>query len=173
MKNLSILTGIEKPSDSLVIDNWKLSPPVHTSIDIKTTEVHNIIRSQVVDIAKNSSTGKITNIITMKVSEELYIRYLNLLNCLVNIFDVLDAGIKLGTADKWVGVEYCTRVYSKYPVIFGNTEVYKHNPTDFVLKDKMPNIPVYTFDQIVGSSNYHYSQMQYMKDKWAATAVMK
>lgn len=174
MKNLSILTGIEKPSDSLVIDNWKLSPPAHTSIDIKTTKVHNIIKGQVVDILENSLKGKTTYIITMKISEELYIRYLNLLDSLVAIFNVLDAGVELGIADKWVGVEYCTRVYSKYPVVFGNTKIYKHDPTDFLLKDKMPNVSVYTYDQIVGSTNnYYYSQMQYMKDKWTATADIK
>ena len=173
MKNLSILTGIEKPSDSLVIDNWQLSPPAHTSIDIKTTDVYNIIKSQVVDILENNWKGKTTYIITMKVSDDLYIRYLNLSDSPVSISDAFDVGIKLGTADTWVGVEYCTRVYSRYPVLIGNVKIYKHDPSDFILRDIMPNISVYTFDQIVARSEPYYFQMQYMTNKWAATAVMK
>lgn len=173
MKYLSILTGIEKPSNSLVIGNWKLSPPAHTSIDIKATEVHNIIKSQVVDILENNWNGKTTYIVTMKVSDDLYIRYLNLSDSPVSISDAFDVGIKLGTADTWVGVEYCTRVYSRYPVLIGNVKIYKHDPSDFMLRDIMPNISVYTFDQIVASSEPYYFQMQYMKDKWTATAVMK
>ena len=173
MKNLSILTGIEKPSDSLVIDNWQLSPPAHTSIDIKTTDVYNIIKSQVVDILENNWKGKTTYIITMKVSDDLYIRYLNLSDSPVSMFDALDTGIRIGSADKWVGVEYCTRVYSRYPVLIGSIKIYKHDPSDFILRDIMPNISVYTFDQIVESSNPYYFQMQYMKDKWIATSVTK
>lgn len=152
MKNLSILTGIEKPSDSLVIDNWKLSPPAHTSIDIKTTEVYNIIKSQVVDILENNWNGKTTYIVTMKVSDDLYIRYLNLSDSPVSMFDALDAGIRIGSADKWVGVEYCTRVYSRYPILFGNTKAYKHDPTDFMLKDIIPKILVYTYDVAVANT---------------------
>ena len=152
MTNLSILTGIEKPSDSLVIDNWKLSPPVHTSIDIKATEVHNIIKSQVVDILENNWKGKTTYIITMKVSDDLYIRYCNLSDSPVSVFDAFEAGIKIGTADKWVGVEYCTRVYSRYPVLIGSTKIYKHDPSDFILRDMIPKIVVYTYDQAVANT---------------------
>ena len=152
MKHLSILTGIEKPSNSLVIDNWKLSPPAHTSIDIKATEVHNIIKSQVVDILENNWKGKTTYIVTMKVSDDLYIRYLNLSDSPVSISDAFDVGIKLGTADKWVGVEYCTRVYSRYPVLIGSTKIYKHDPSDFILRDMIPKIVVYTYDQAVANT---------------------
>lgn len=152
MKHLSILTGIEKPSNSLVIDNWKLSPPAHTSIDIKATEVHNIIKSQVVDILENNWKGKTTYIVTTKVSDDLYIRYLNLSDSPVSISDAFDVGIKLGTADKWVGVEYCTRVYSRYPVLIGSTKIYKHDPSDFILRDMIPKIVVYTYDQAVANT---------------------
>lgn len=152
MKYLSILTGIEKPSNSLVIGNWKLSPPAHTSIDIKTAEVHNIIKSQVVDILENNRKGKTTYIVTTKVSDDLYIRYLNLSDSPVSVLDAFDAGIKLGTADKWVGVEYCTRVHSRYPVMIGNVKIYKHDPSDFILKDVLPEILVYTYDQAVANT---------------------
>lgn len=152
MKYLSILTGIEKPSNSLVIGNWKLSPPAHTSIDIKTTEVHNIIKSQVVDILENNWKGKTTYIVTAKISDDLYIRYLNLSDSPVSVLDAFDAGIKIGTADKWVGVEYCTRVHSRYPVMIGNVKIYKHDPSDFILKDVLPEILVYTYDQAVANT---------------------
>ena len=173
MKYLSILTGIEKPSNSLIIDNWKLSPPAHTSIDIKTTEVYNIIKSQVVDILENNWKGKTTYIVTMKVSDDLYIRYLNLSSCPVIPFDAYDSGMRIGTADKWVGVEYCTRVYSRYPVLIENAKIYKHDPSDFILKDKLPKILAYTYDKVYRRSKEYYSQMQYMEDKWAATAIIK
>lgn len=152
MKYLSILTGIEKPSNSLVIGNWKLSPPAHTSIDIKTTEVHNTIKSVVVDILENNRKGKTTYIVTTKVSDDLYIRYLNLSDSPVSVLDAFDAGIKIGTADKWVGVEYCTRVHSSYPVMIGNVKIYKHDPSDFILKDVLPEILVYTYDQAVANT---------------------
>ena len=152
MTNLSILTGIEKPSDSLVIDNWKLSPPAHTSIDIKTTEVYNIIKSQVVDILENNWNGKTTYIVTMKVSDDLYIRYTNLSDSPVSVSDAFDSGIKLGTADKWVGVEYCTKVHSRYPVLIGSVKIYKHDPSDFILRDILPDILVYTYDVAVANT---------------------
>ena len=152
MKYLSILTGIEKPSNSLVIGNWKLSPPAHTSIDIKTTEVYNIIKSQVVDILENNWNGKTTYIVTMKVSDDLYIRYTNLSDSPVSVSDAFDSGIKLGTADKWVGVEYCTKVHSRYPVLIGSVKIYKHDPSDFILRDILPNILVYTYDVAVANT---------------------
>lgn len=152
MKYLSILTGIEKPSDSLVIDNWKLSPPAHTSIDIKATEVHNIIKGQVVDILENHWKGNTTYIVTIKVSDDLYIRYLNLSDSPVSMFDAFESGIKIGTADKWVGVEYCTRVHSRYPVLIGSVKIYKHDPSDFMLRDILPNILVYTYDIAVANT---------------------
>ena len=152
MKYLSILTGIEKPSNSLVIGNWKLSPPAHTSIDIRTTEVHNIIKSQVVDILENNWKDKTTYIVTTKVSDDLYIRYLNLSDSPVSVSDAFEAGIKIGTADKWVGVEYCTNVHSRYPVMIGNVKIYKHDPSDFILKDVLPEILIYTYDRAVANT---------------------
>jgi hypothetical protein len=145
MKHLSILTGIENPTKKLIKNYWSMTTPKSTSINVFTDNVYNILEGYSLDVIENQTSKGTRYIVTMKISNDLIVRYLNLKELYVPSRSAVEAGFLLGKADKFVGIECCTRVRSAYPVRIGARTYYNENPEEFLLNDYEPELHTRTF----------------------------
>lgn len=146
MKHLGILTGLANPDPKkLIQQNWSESIPKSTSINVFTDYVYNIVDGYSLQIHENSTTKGVRYDIEMKISNDLIIRYLNLSELYIPSRYGVPNSFRIGKSDSIVGIEYCTRVRSSYPVRIGNFTFYKHDPSDFLLNDYLPKISLPTF----------------------------
>lgn len=152
-KHLSILTGIKDPTKKLIKDYWSMKTPKCTSINVFTDNVYNMMEGYSLDAIENQTPKGLRYIVTMKISNELIIRYLNLKELYLPDRSCVEPGFLIGKADKYVGIECCTRVRSQYPVRIGDRTYYKEDPAEVLLNDYEPEIHTRTFYQIV---SYHF-----------------
>lgn len=150
-KHLSILTGIQNPSKNLIITNWSNIAPYSTSIAVRTNTVYNIVRGYSLEVRENIINSIPQYTVSIKICNDLIIRYLNLSDICIPPRSAIPEMLQLGTAKDLVGIEYCTRAPSSYPVRIDNYTFYKHDPSKFLLDDYLPKIPLYTFDAVAGA----------------------
>lgn len=151
MKHLSTLTGIQNPSKNLIVTSWSETPPRSTSINVRTASVYNIIKGYTLEIRENIVNSKSQYAVSMKISNNLVIRYLNLSSIRVPPRSAIFDNFQIGTAQNIVGIEYCTRTPSPYPIRIDKYTYYKHDPSEFLLHDYLPKISLFTFDVVAGA----------------------
>ena len=149
MKHLSTLTGIENPSTKLIKRYWSMTTPKNTSIDVYADDVYNMLEGYSLDALENQTPQGTRYTVSIKISNELIIRYLNLKELYLPSRSLVEPGFKIGKADKYVGIECCTRVRSPYSVIYGGRTYYKEDPAEFLLNDYEPDISTFTFYMIL------------------------
>lgn len=149
MKHLSNLTGLENPSTNLIKTHWSDTPPISTSITVVTRDVFNIVDSYSLQIEENFTSKGSRYVVNMKISNDLIIRYLNLSELYIPSRYAIPEKFRIGKSDTVVGIEYCTRAVSSYPVRIGAFTYYKHDPTPFLLEDYLPKLPLSTFISVV------------------------
>lgn len=149
MKHLSNLTGLANPTNTLIKARWSTRPPINTSINVATQYVYNIVDGYSLQIEENIVAAGTRYIVNMKISNDLIIRYLNLKELYIPSRYAIPEKFRIGKADGVVGIEYCTRVISNYPVRIGTFTYYKHDPTAFLLEDYLPELPLSTFVSVI------------------------
>lgn len=147
MEHLSILTGIENPTKKLIKTYYSEKIPKSTSINVIADDVFNIVDGYSIKIIENKTKLGSRYIIEMKICNDLIIRYLNLKELYIPSRYAVPKRTRLGKADSIVGIEYCTRVRSNYPVRINNATFYKHDPSKFLFDDYLPKmtLPTYYF----------------------------
>lgn len=148
MKHLSILTGIKNPTTKLIKTYWSMKTPKSTSIDVYADDVYNMLEGYSLDAIENQTPKGTRYDVNIKISNELVVRYLNLKELYLPSRSLVEPGFKIGKADKYVGIECCTRVRSPYSVRFGGRTYYKEDPSEFLLNDYEPDISTFTFYMI-------------------------
>lgn len=150
MKHLSILTNLQNPEPNKLIQRgWSEQIPKNTSIDVKCNDVYNIVDGYCLKFYENKIKNGVRYDVDMKISNDLVIRYLNLSELYIPSRCAVPNGFKIGKSESVVGIEYCTRVRSNYPIRIGNLTFYKQDPTAFLLEDYLPDITLPTFVMVV------------------------
>ena len=153
MKHLATLTGIDSATTKLVTTKWSTSAPISTSINVKTQQVYNILDGYSLEIRENIVNSKTLYTVSMKICNDLIIRYLNLDDVDIPSRSAIPSRFKIGTTSSVVGIEYCTRARSPYPVRIDRFTYYKQDPTKFLLEDYVPKISMPTF-YVVACSHF-------------------
>ena len=102
-KHLSILTGIQNPSKNLIITSWSNIAPYSTSIAVRTNIVYNIVRGYSLEVRENIINSIPQYTVSIKVCNDLIIRYLNLSDICIPPRSAIPEMLQLGTAKDLVG----------------------------------------------------------------------
>lgn len=105
------------------INVWSDSKPYHTGIDVITDGVYSLSTGVVITVGYNDTYS-----VVVQYNASICFRYDNLKSCDSKIGDYIQAGSRLGIADKFVHFEYLTKAISKWSVRVHSGIWYKTNP---------------------------------------------
>ena len=134
------LTGITNP---IILRKWSNKAPYVTGVDIITSDVYNLAYGQIVYIGQYEGHY----LVDIKSNNNEVLRYCNLNYVNVQPASYIREGTKIGTAQKYVHIEYVTswRGDSVFPVRINDLTYYKQDPQD-VLDGVYTVVPTATLD---------------------------
>lgn len=121
MIGLDIITNNQNPE---ILNNWKMTPPYHTSIDIVGDKIYSITSGRVIQITHSDNIYWIN----IQLSKEELIRFGNIIDPKVYVNSTVAVKDFIGIAYKFVKFEYCNLEISKFPVRVLDLTYYKQDP---------------------------------------------
>lgn len=139
--------------NTVIWHRWNASsPPFVSGLDIRCKIIHAICPGQVIAIER-SPDGFYA--ITVQVNSDQCTRYCNLSSCSVSLSQQVKLLTKIGGANRYMRIEYCTSNplgFDKWPVRIGKYTYYKQDPSG--LLDGSIKLAVYTDVTIVPGDQY-------------------
>ncbi len=108
---------------------YKIYKTLHTGVDVKCDDVLNICPgvATLVNVSGNHGT------VIIQYDLANCIQYSNLRVVDVQLGQYVDTYARIGSADKYVHIDYLATGQNVWPVRVGAQTLYKHDPTDIVL----------------------------------------